>query len=272
MTMVYVAAGARGATASATTLTPALPSITGRSLGVLLAVVSVKSNASITTGTSGWTKLYQDNSGASFTTAYFVAPVGSSAASCSWAGAVAAGAQCFYIEDPDNPMVTNAAGATSVASGTSNPHTSASINTTRQFSLVVYIDTAASNDSLFAPAGWTENNNEGSATDAGRTVIGSKYVATSGGASGAISVTGSASAWVQRQIELLIVTPATGIQVTEAEIAPGIYSGDGISTIEVEASPTIHSGVGISVCDMEIVALLGPGEPTKRRTYAQVFQ
>jgi hypothetical protein len=272
MTMVYVAAGARSASAGATLLTPALPTITGRDLGALLAVVSVKSNATITTAQPGWTKLYQDNSGASFTTAYFIAPVGSSAPGCTWTGSVAAGAQCFYVEDADNPMVTNAVGGSTVNSDSTAAHTSGSFNTTRQLSLVAYIDTTSSNAGLATPAGWTEDVDGGSATDGGRTVFGTRFVETQGDASGAISVTGGATAWVQRQIEFLIVDPTTGVQVTESEINPLLSAGDGISTVDVEIAPLISSGVGIGVADMEIVALLGPGPYIPRRRTVQIHQ
>lgn len=272
MTMAFVAAGARVASAGATLLTPALPTITGRDLGALLAVVSIKSNAAITTAQPGWTKLYQDNSGGSFTTALFIAPVGSAAPGCSWAGSVAGGAQCFYVEDADNPMVTNAVGGSSVNTGSTATHSSGSFNTTRQLSLVAYIDTTASNDGLTAPTGWTEDSDSPGATDGGRTVFGTRFVETLGDASGAISVTGGATNWVQRQIEFLIVDPASGIQVTESEIAPLVSSGDGISAVDVELAPLISSGVGIGVCDMEIVAILGPGPYIPRRRTVQIMQ
>jgi hypothetical protein len=272
MTMVYVTSGARNASAGATLITPALPTITGRDLGALLAVVSIKSNATITTAQPGWTKLYQDNSGASFTTAYFIAPVGSGAPGCTWTGSVAAGAQCFYIEDADNPMVTNAVGATSSNSGSTAAHSSSSITTTRQRSLAAYIDTTSSNSSLPAPTNWTEDSEAGSATDGITITLGTRYIATLGGTTGAISVTGAAVDWVQRQIEFLIVDPAAGVQVTESEINPLLSAGDGISAADVEIAPLISSGVGIGVADMEIVALLGPGPYIPRRRTVQIHQ
>lgn len=272
MTMVFVAAGARSASAGATLLTPALPTITGRDLGALLAVVSIKSNASITTAQPGWTKLYQDNSGASFTTAYFIAPVGSSAPGCTWTGSVAAGAQCFYVEDADNPMVTDAVGGSTVNSGSVVAHSSGSFNTTRQLSLVAYIDTAASAAGLTTPSGWTEDSESQSGTDGITITLGTRFIETQGDGSGAISVTGAAVAWVQRQIEFLIVNPATGAQVTESEIAPFVSSGEGISAVDVEIAPLISSGIGIGVCDMEIVAILGPGPYIPRRRTVQIMQ
>ena len=272
MTMAYVTAGARNASAGATSVTPALPTITGRDLGALLAVVSIKSNATITTAQPGWTKLYQENSGGSFTTAYFIAPVGSSAPGCTWAGSVAAGAQCFYVEDADNPMVTNAAGATSTNSASTTAHSSSSITTTRQLSLAAYIDTQAGFGPLATPTNWTQNSAEYSGTDDITITLGTRYIPTLGGTTGAISVNGATVAWVQRQIEFLIVTPATGAQVTESEITPLVSSGEGISAIDVEIAPLISSGVGIGVCDMEIVAILGPGPYIPRRRTVQIMQ
>jgi hypothetical protein len=68
--------------------------------------------------------------------------------------------------------------------------------------LVIYIDAAAANTAIAQPTGWTERLDGGSATGATRNANGDKTVASSGGSSGNISVTGANAAWVMWQIEL----------------------------------------------------------------------
>jgi hypothetical protein len=272
VTAAFAVAGARSQSAGATNLTPALPSVTGRVGGILLCVASQKSNNALTTGQPGWTALAQDNSGASFTARAFIAPVGSGAPNIAAAGSAAMSAQIFYIEDPDNLMDATAIGNTSVATGIVNPHTSASINSTRWGSLIVGYDVAAANTTLVAPSGWVLNNDEGSPTDAGRTSIFTKYLAASGSPSGAVSVTGAAAAWVQRQIELRIILPATGLQINGEEISAMMTSGDGVSVSGEEFTAALQSGVGVSCSGMEIVYMLAPGPTRRVRSFVSVLE
>jgi hypothetical protein len=271
VTMVFAAAGARSQSASANTITPTLPTITGRQLGAYIWVVSVKSNDVIMTAQPGWTKLAQDNSGAGFTSAYFIAPTTATAGQASWTTAVACSTQVIYVEDPDNPMVTNAIGATLVTTGTASPHTSTALTTTRQLSLVLAIDTAAANTVLTTPTGWTGASDSGSATDAGRTSFITQFMPTLGGATTAISTPGAAAAWALRLIELLIVLPATGIQVSESEVATLTASSVGISVAESEAANVMQSRTGVAVAESEIVLILAPGAYVFRRRRSLVL-
>jgi hypothetical protein len=268
VTMNVSAIGGRSQSASATTLTPTLPIITGKSLGAYLWIVTVKSNDVITTAQVGWTKLFQDNSGTGYTAAYFIAPTTSTAGPATWASAAACSAQVIYIEDPDNPMVTNAVGASGVGIGSTSPHTSPSITTTRAMSLVLFIDQVSGYAGSYTstPTGWTLNLQDGSPTDNGAIVIASKSGGAAGTSTGAISVTGTLFPWVQRQIEFLIVLPASGIQVTANEVANIMASRPGISVAGAELGNVMASGVGISASEVEIVLIFVPGGyPFKRR-------
>jgi hypothetical protein len=203
---VFTRTGARAASASAATLTPALPAVDGAS-GLLVCVVQSKNNATHATLTSGWTKLGATiNSGASFCASIFTAPEGSAAPVITWTGSVACAAQVFYYADPQNTVDTTL-GASGSNTGATSAHSRTGIATTRANSLVIYVDAAAANTALATPSTWTEDADSGSATDAGRTTVGSKSVAVSATNAGNISVTGANAAWVMWQIELMGSNP-----------------------------------------------------------------
>lgn len=84
-TNAFTAVGTPLTSASASTLSPPLPVQTGQ---ILTAVVTIASNATITTATLGWTKLTQVNGTTGLTTAVFWALAGSAAPTFSWSGAV----------------------------------------------------------------------------------------------------------------------------------------------------------------------------------------
>lgn len=153
------------------------------------------------TGT-GWNKIAQQHSGAGFTSSlgYCIVDGSEAAPTVSWSGSVACACRLTQWTGTDGESPFD--GANSVSTGTASPHTSTSVNSTRNESHVMYVDGCGVNTNLIAPAGWTEHLDTAMATAGGRITYGGKDIATSGSASGAISVVGGAAAWVQWQIEL----------------------------------------------------------------------
>lgn len=245
----FFAVGTRSQSSGNTQRAPSLPSGVASGRGILLCAVHSKNNATHSTATSGWTKIGQWNSGASFTVSLFIATGGAGAPTITWSGSVACGAQIAYYEDAMN-VLDPALGQTSFNNGSGNPHTTTGFNTTRADSLVVYFDVAAANTALGAPSGWTEDNDAGSATDAGRHVWGSKKVPNAGDASGNISVTGATGAWVQGQVEIM------------REAYTGLMSD------KMEVGAWLEPPIGLSVSKFEVGAWLTPGSyptPSGRR-------
>lgn len=236
----YNKIGTRSQSAGATTLTPAKPTVLGQG-GILLAVVTTKNNETHSTVTGGWTKLAQINSGASFTASLWIAPEGSSAPVFTWTSSVACSAQIAYYVGVDGPIESGGIGGSTNNNGTTSTHSTAAFNTTKNDALVVYVDVSAANTALAAPAGWTENNDTGSATDAGRTVFGSKAVTTSGTSSGAISVTGAAAAWVQWQVELYRKDGNTA-EFSKAEVDAWLDPPSGFSASKIEFAAWLEPG------------------------------
>lgn len=204
---LFINVGTRSTSSGAESRAPSLPSGVEAGRGVLLCAVHSKSNAVHACATSGWSKVGQWDSGGSFTVSLWIAQGGASAPTVTWTGSVACAAQISYYNDLMNPLDASL-GASSVNTGAVSTHSSTGFNTTRPESLVVYFDVAAANTSMGTPSGWTEDNDAGSATDAGRHVWGSKKIAASGDASGNISVTGANAAWVQGQVEIMRVAVA----------------------------------------------------------------
>ncbi|MGX7896903.1 hypothetical protein [Tsuneonella sp. HG222] len=212
---VFNSVGTRAQSAGATTLSPTKPSAASTN-GFMLAVVTSKNNATHSTATSGWSLIAQVNSGASFTASLWQAKGNAGAPTFTWSGSVACSAQIACYDDAAN-VVDTAIGASGSNSGATSTHSTSAITTTRANSLAVYVDVSAANTAMAAPSGWTEQNDAGSATDAGRTVWGDKAVASLGGSSGAISVTGANAAWVQFQVEIMGEAPAANaLQVSKA--------------------------------------------------------
>lgn len=254
----FVVAGSASHFASATSVTPALPTPSSflNSHGLLLAVVVVKSNAVITTVTPGWTKLYQDNSGAGVTVASFIAAGDATAPVLTWAGATGVAALTAFYDDTGQPVVKNAVGGTTVNSGSGTTTSTASFNTTRNESVVVYYNGMDVNTTLAAPGTWTEDADSGSATSAATVTIGSKAVATSGSASGAISaVAGTSGAWLQRQIELLVQTMPNNFYSVEFEVAPLSRIGTGFESAEFEVVPLSRISTGFESAEFEVAPL-----------------
>ena len=211
----FIASGALSTATAQTSRTPAAPA--NRQVGdIELAHCASENNATHSVSGSGWVKLGQTNSGASWTVSHYyriydgsnVDPV------ISWTGSADASARRHAFRDggvaTDLPAYLG-----TVGTGTGATHTSTGGNTSADDSLAVYIDHATANTALATPSGWSEHKDSGSATGPCRTTMGSKEVATGGSGSGNISVTGAAAAWVQQQIE--IKNHENGDQVLIAE-------------------------------------------------------
>lgn len=231
---VFVRAGALQGTASGANVNPAKPTVDGAA-GILIAVVASKNNTTHTTSTTGWSKLTQVNSGANWTVSIFYAAESAGAPTFSFGATVAGHGQIFYYADPANSVdLVLTSSASSSSTGATSTHTSTSINTTRDNSLVVYLDACSVSTALATPAGWTENIDNGSATSATRQGAGSKSVATSGSASGAISITAGNAAWVQYQLE---IRGAAAGPLDASKVEEGVWyepAQDALSASKVE--------------------------------------
>lgn len=263
---VFPAVGARAQSAGAVTLTPAKPSVmtTG---GVLLAVCQTKNNAVHATATPGWVNIGQVNSGASFTASLWIAPESAAAPVFTWSGSVACGAQVAYLVSGSGNL-DSAAGASSNSNGLTGTHTSTSVNTTRNDSLVLYVDAAAANTATATPAGWTENVDNGSATDAGHNSFGSKAVAVSGSASGAISISGANAAWVQWQVEIMMAAPAAALAASKVEADAWLDPPPGLVSTKIETVAWLDNPKQIDASKIEVVAWLDYVGSSGRRRMA----
>jgi hypothetical protein len=248
--------GAFAASAGAATLTPALPAVDTNGNGLLLALCVTKNNATHATATSGWSLVNQTNSGASFTASLWKAAQGSAAPVFTWTGSVACSAQVAYYTDPQNTMdVAGAALLGAVGTGTTSTHASAGGNTTANTVDALYIDACAANTAMATPAGWTEDNDAGSATSATRHVFGEKSVATSGTASGAISVTGGNAAWVQFQVQIAGAAPTAGFQVSKEAVAAWAEPTSGLDVSKLSVSAWVETN-DVRFSKMEVAAWL----------------
>lgn len=202
----FVNAGTQTGSGAGDTTTLPLPGsrVNGN---LLLAVMSVRSDSSMSTTTNGWTKWQQGN--------------GSS-------GGLVCGVAIFYrFVDGTETDITISHGAgshsgrilqytkTSLASppigasrendGNGSPHSVNGITTTRRNSLVIYIN-GNRGGTVATPTNFSEDADSGSVNGAG-VANGSVEVANSGSTTANISVTSTASSgWAMWQIELL--TPA----------------------------------------------------------------
>lgn len=197
----YVTVGAADVTAGATSRSPGLPA--GRSNGqLLIAGCGTKNNDVHTWTGTGWTKLDQIDSGAGFTAslAWCIVDGAEATPVCSWTNSSAARAVMTSWSGVagENPFD----GANNSNTGTGTTHSCTGVTTTRADSRVIYIDLVNVSTLTATPSGWTENYDLGSGTSATRHVVGGKDIASSGSASGDISITGGNAEWVMWQIEL----------------------------------------------------------------------
>jgi len=256
MGAIFNQGAARTQSASAATLSPAKPT-NANAVGVMIAYVTSKNNATHSTATSGWTLVSQVNSGASFTASLWIAAGSAAAPVFTWTGAAACSAKVIYYQEAFARQLDVSLGATASNSGLTATHSTASITSTRNDSLAVYVDVAAANAALTTPSGWTSDVSEGSATDAGRGSLGNKPLATSGSTSGAISVTGANAAWVQWQIEIRVQVGATNtLEVSKLEAHAWLDVPTGLSVAKLEANAWLDAPLGLSVAKLELSAWL----------------
>jgi len=206
--VTYGAAGTYAASSGATSRNPALPTgVTSQS--ELWAAVGSKNNATHSSSTSGWTKVAQQNSGASWTVSLWrytgADATSASSITVTWTGSVASFGQSWREQGRRG---TDPLGTPSVNSGTTSTHSTTGVTTTSSGSRVMYVDSAAANTVLATPGSWTEDLDNGSATGTTHLTVGGRDLGSSGSSSGNISVTGAAAAWVQWQIELPAPQPA----------------------------------------------------------------
>lgn len=257
-----VIVGTRATNAGAATLTPSKPTV-GNTGGILVALLATKNNATHATATSGWTLIAQVNSGASFTASIWKALEAAVAPVFTWTGSVACAAQITYLNAPDGNVDLTVGSSTS-NTGSGATHSTTSINSSRDNSDVLYIDAAAANTAMATPSGWTENADGGSATDAGRFVWGNKQIATSGSASGAISVTGAAADWVQWQVEIQLAQ-ATALDSSKAEVAAWIDLTDDLISPKVEVAAWLDVQSPFETSKIEVAAWLDYDSSSSRR-------
>lgn len=216
---VYLNTGTQVGDNGNTTLNPTLPGsrVNGN---VLLAVCASKNADTHSCATSGWV---QWPSGVQFqysTTlhvSFWIYEVNGSetAPSITWTNSSACLARIFQFTRAVRNLGETVGPTYSNNSGNGATHSTSSFNTSADNSLGVYIDIASANTALATPAGWTERSDTGSALAAMQLTIGDKSMPTSGGATGAISVTGANAAWIQIQLELL--EPGTATYILDAQ-------------------------------------------------------
>lgn len=217
MAIAYVNSGTRNATAGATSRNCALPASLANG-NILIAACCVKNGDDISISGTGWAQLgTQIKIGTSFTAILAWRLVDGSEVDCSFSWTNSAAAQVHMHQYSGTAL--SPIGSINSNSGSTSTHSCTGVTTTRNNSTVVYIDQAAANTALATPAGWTEDQDGGSATSVTRDTNGKKSVATSGSASGDISVTGAAADWVMYQVELMI--PENTITVTAGTWAVG---------------------------------------------------
>lgn len=193
---------------------PGLP--TGRSNGDLLIGYSVVRNSDSHTWTgTGWTKIDEVTQGAfTISLAYCVVNGSESAPTVSWTTAASAYLRIARWTGTANESPFSGSHGHNAGNGAT--HSKTGVTTTRADSRVIYLDFAAINTHLDTPSGWTENNDTSNALAATNVAIGGKDIASSGSASGDISVTGGNADWVMWQIELR--SPSAG-----GVVSPMIY-------------------------------------------------
>lgn len=206
---VYVNTGGSIGSAGAATLSPTLPA--SRSNGNLLIAICQSKNNAAHSWPGDWSVLEQVNSGTGLTVslAYRIVDGTESSPTITWTGAVACRALIYQWSGTagESPF----SGGHNSNNGLTSTHSCAGVNTTRSDSRVVYFDGCATGTALGTPSGWTENSDL--TTGVGfQTTVGGKDIASSGSASGDISVTGGNAAWVMWQIELR--SPSSGAVVS----------------------------------------------------------
>ena len=252
---IFVQSGTRVNGTAVTTITGSLPTL-ANSHGLLIARLALNSNAVVSTATSGWTKLFQDNSGVGLTQGIWIAPGNSAAPVFTWTGAGNTSVEIDFYDDPANPVETAVVGVNStVGSGTSAAIASATNNSTRDSSVFVTITSMTTNTTLTASSGWAQNDLSNVSPFTLETS--SKQITTSGSASGTTAQTaGTSTTWVQRQIELLLQVLPSGFYSTEIEVAPLMQIASGLEAAEVEVAPLMQIALGFEAAEVEVAPLM----------------
>lgn len=255
--------GGLSVTAGAASLAPAKPAVDGQN-GLLVAIVCSKNNATHSTATSGWSKIAQTNSGASFTASIWIAPESSGAPTFTWTGSAAGHAQIAYYSDAANVVNNGVSVSGTTGTGTTTTHTSTGFTSDATNALAIYADACAANTAIATPSGWTEDADGGSATSATRQAFGSKSIASSGSGSGNISVTGGNAAWVQFQIEIKGQAATAGFQASKARLEAWAEPRAGFAVAKANVMAWVETGQ-IMYAKAEISAWLDPASATRRR-------
>lgn len=197
----FVSSGALSAAALVNSIAPSLPN--GLQIGdVEIATCASENNETHVWSGGGWTKGGQTHSGSGWTVSWGwkVYEGDSTGPTITWTNPVDASARRRIYRD--NKSASPVAAIGTPGTGTAATHTSTGGTTAQALSLALYNDHAKANTAIATPSGWTEDEDSGSATGPTRTAAGHKDMIVAG-ATGDISITGAAAAWVQQQLELL---------------------------------------------------------------------
>lgn len=203
MTISFTSAGTLASSASAATLTPALPL---SSFGDAMFAMITKSNSAPINTPSGWRKMFnQGGPSVNLEYTFFFAQYGLGVAApvFTWSGAVACAAQVFgFSSDTGRGANIGAIGGRSA--GATNPHTSNGITSTQATSLAVAFDCQLSSTAqATTPSGWSPLFANGDATSGMAFALWGNALSPQGTASGSISVTEGAVNWNQNQAEII---------------------------------------------------------------------
>lgn len=241
---------------SGTTTTPTNQSSTAGDL--LLVMISVKNNNTISTVTSGWTKLTQINSGASFTTAIFYAAAPASNPVLTWTNSAAfAAISTAYsmgtgtVDPVPLLRVENAS--------TGSPHTISSTTSTRDYSNVLFLGMASTNGSYGTPTSGIEEVIDGPlSTAVMRYFVGHEDIVTSGSSTVAGSISGSTGAWTLFRVEVREKTTTTGIDTVGMQSGAWVQPDTGISASSLQSGVWVHPDDGMSVSSFQSGVWLDP--------------
>jgi phosphodiesterase/alkaline phosphatase D-like protein len=179
-----------------------LPTSTGLT-GLLVAVVQTKNNDTHTCPTSGWTKVRQDNSGASFTVSVWTALEGAAAPTFNWTNASSGYARISVYASPSGAMFNGVKGS-SVLTGTGASAGGAVLATTQQDTLVLALLSQAVQHSWVTNF-WSKYSDVGSATSDTELCIGGRRMTAYPVQPADIAwVSGGSAVWVLQQLELAV--------------------------------------------------------------------
>jgi hypothetical protein len=276
--VAYVNYGTRANSAGATSRNPGLP--LGLSLGdIVFAIVGSKNNETHNSATAEWTKLNQQNSGTGWTVSlwYHIVDGTDTAITVTWTTSVACFGQSWAMSgvDPNDPI-----GAVSVNTGTTSPHTVTGFNTTKPGSVSCMPRHALDTTGYGLQSGWTENRDNSSATGVTRNVIGGRDFDAAGSATGNLSITGAAAAWVMWLIELTPATPAIVLspssnisdagEATTAQLTPPAGKAGSFTTGEI--NDVVNPADPVDIADNYYTELEWCLKATDVAQYGQVYE